>query len=882
MKETATPDLLRPTRAAAIPSVAAVLLLFTATGASGLMFEVVWTRMLGGLLGATTWSVMAVLVAYLGGLGLGAIFWGRRVQGIARPLRLFGILELLIGLYALAVPLIFPALGMLLARAAPWIGDAPAASTAARALVAVLALAPPTLMMGGTLPILARSVARGAAAATEGPGRLAGRLYAANTAGAVAGCLATGCLLIFWLGVAETNAAAALIDIAAGAVSLRWDRRSRLERGAMPASSPDRSAPIAGADAPAGRRDDRLALAIAAVSGFCGLAYEVLWTRAFQAAVTDDTTYAFTLMLTAYLIGHAVGAAAGARLGGGRSRGWRWLGAAQTLAASAALLSIPMLVVLWGPINALAFVESMTFWGGQIPLHLGLSLLVFAPSAFFLGASFSIAAGLYVGADAVGRRTGRLYGVNTLGAIAGAVAATAWLIPSIGTQQAVAALAVAQGTLGLLTLQAWRDRSARPGSLLPAALAALVVACWLPNEFLSLEGVYARREPGKLLALVEGSDAAVTAHQLPTGDRIISVNGVNVAGTNGVLRATQKLQGHLPVCLHPSPRAALQIGFGSGGTCYAVSLHPEVLSIEIVELTPDVPRVASQWFADINHGVLKDPRVRLTIADARSHVAVTDRTYDLILSDSTHPRFRGNAALYGYDYFRNCARRLRPGGILSTWLPLYGMSPDDVRGILRSLQAAFPHVQVWYPNLEPHENTILLASTDPIAIDPDRLALRLAAPPVARDLLEVSIGSTIQLLDSFLVGDRGVAELAARGMLSTDDHPRLEFLAPRTLRRRQSWAENLNLVRTAREPIDAYLVGAGDAFRGQLDRWYRGTTFKLEGQCNELEGRLDEALRDYEEGVRINPEDTLARIRLDRFRRGVSALTRAGTPSAER
>ncbi len=134
---------------------------------------------------------------------------------------------------------------------------------------------------------------------------------------------------------------------------------------------------------------------------------------------------------------------------------------------------------------------------------------------------------------------------------------------------------------------------------------------------------------------------------------MISINGVNVAGTNPVLRATQKLQAHLPVCLHPSPRSVLQIGFGSGGTCYSVSLHPEVESIEVVELNPDVLKVASEWFSDVNHGVLDDPRVRVRIVDAKSHVAVTDQTYDLILSDSTHPRFRGNAALYARDYFAN-------------------------------------------------------------------------------------------------------------------------------------------------------------------------------------------------------------------------------------
>ena len=353
-------------------------------------------------------------------------------------------------------------------------------------------------------------------------------------------------------------------------------------------------------------------------------------------------------------------------------------------------------------------------------------------------------------------------------------------------------LALAQAAVGALTIvMCGRSIGGWPGRLVLVSGWGIVLAmtCQINQNF-PLQEIYAKQEPGKLLALVEGSGAAITVHQrteVRPGD--LDQRG-ELAGTNPVFRATQKLQAHLPICLHPAPRSVLQIGFGSGGTCYSVSLHPEVESIEVVELNPDVLRVASDWFGDINHGVLKDPRVRTRIADAKSHVASSDQTYDLILSDSTHPRFRGNAALYARDYFADCSRRLRPGGLLSTWLPLYGQSVEDIRGILKSIQSVFPHVQVWYANSEPHENTIVLASQQPITIDPDRLGRRLAAAPVARDLAEVEITSTIQVLDFFLLGDRAVADFSRTGRLNTDDHPRLEFLAPRSLRRLQSWAED--------------------------------------------------------------------------------------------
>jgi spermidine synthase len=722
--------------------------------------------------------------------------------------------------------------------------------------------------MGGTLPILTRFASAGRTL----PGRTAGILYAANTAGAVFGCLATGCVLILWLGVIETNVLAAILDVGVGTLALRWSRRSAIVQD----SGHEPSRPVA----PAHPRADA-ALAVAAASGFCGLAYEVLWTRGLLATVTDDTTYAFTMMLTAFLAGHASGAALAGHTKGepGQADDWWRLGRSQLLAALTALLSVPLLVAIRGPISLASFGEGMDFWGARIPFHLAISLAVFAPSAAFLGASFALTARLYVGhGRLVGASTGQLYGLNTLGAILGAIAATAWLIPMLGTQGAIVLLAGLQASQGVLIVVLGGGRKSLLARACAAAVWALSIAAAIGlNQFLPLRSVYERQEPGKLLALVEGSGAAVTVHERPNGDRVISINGVNVAGTNGVLRATQKLQAHLPVCLHPLPRDVLQIGFGSGGTCYSLSLHPEVESIEVAELNPDVPRVATAWFADINHRVLDDPRVRLRIVDARSHVATTDRSYDLILSDSTHPRFRGNASLYARDYFAHCARRLRPGGILSTWLPLYGLSVDDIRGILKSLQSVFPHVQVWYANAEPHENTLILASMDPIAIDPARLDRRMSEPGMAADLAEVGIHSTTQLLDFFLFGERAAAAFSRSGRLNTDDHPLLEFLAPRTLRRKQPWVENFAALRLAREPIDPYLVNADAAERARLARWYAGTTWKLAGQSFELEGRHAEALAAYTEAVRLNDEDLLARIRLERYRKAYAE--RQGGPT---
>ena len=194
-------------------------------------------------------------------------------------------------------------------------------------------------------------------------------------------------------------------------------------------------------------------------------------------------------------------------------------------------------------------------------------------------------------------------------------------------------------------------------------------------------------------------------------------------------------------------------------------------------------------------------------------------------------------------------------------------------GILKTFRSVFPHVQVWYENFEPHENTIVIASRQPIAIDPALLAQRLAAVPVAGDLADVGIVSTTQLLDFFMLGDRAVADFSRPGRLNTDAMVTViipaasSFFAPRSLRRKRSLKENFAALRQAREPVDPYVVGAGPDERGRLARWYAGTTWKLAGQSFELEGRLAETLEAYAECIRLNPEDVIIRNRTNLLRR---------------
>ncbi|MDX2037519.1 MAG: fused MFS/spermidine synthase [Isosphaeraceae bacterium] len=847
--------------AAATAPFSVLLLLFLLSGASGLMLEVVWSRMLATVLGATTWGLLTILATYMGGLGLGAILFGSRVERSNRPLRIYAILEASIGLYASAMPLLLGGVSWVYVRAAAWDDSSGLAlAWVTRIATAVAVLIVPTTLLGGTYPALVRAVAL----AGGGVGRRAATLYAANTAGAVVGCFTAGFLIIPALGVLGTNRLAAGIDLAVAAAAWMLHRPATPIEGEPQARSTPNPATRSVLSGP-------VVLVIAGFTGYCGLAFEVLWTRGLLVALVDNTTYAFSMMLSAFLLGHALGSGwFGGRRATARDHdpGARlaWVLAA---AGIAALASFPILIATSEVVSRVAYGPDVTFWGRRIPIQFALCTAVIGPTAALLGGAFALAIRSISAetTDAAGR-AGRIYAANTLGAILGAVITQVFAIPYFGTQTSLAVLA-----LGLILAGAAVSFATHGWKAISGVAAMLVVgaAAFVGERQLSLIDLYVTKErlrtadaPAKLLGVIESPGAVVTIHERAPGDRVINLNGTNVAGTNPVLRTIQTLQGELPVLLHPKPEAILQIGFGSGGTYATLDAMREAsTSIEVLELTPEVIVASERWLSEINSQTLTRSSDRVTINDARSHMASTSRTYDLVLSDSIHPRFRGNAALYSRDYFELCAGRLRPGGIFSTWLPLYGISTDDLRGILATLQSVFPHVQVWYPNAEPNENTILLGSLTPIVLDFDRIALRMATgatSPRAENRLRLD---PVRLLDFFVLDSTGVRRFAAGGVVSTDDRPHLEFRAPLTLRRQESWLKNLEGLAAARESVVPLVEHLPESRRAELERWVAGTRFKLEGQIAELRGDFSAAVDAYDRCLAINPDDRETRKRRD-------------------
>jgi spermidine synthase len=596
------------------------------------------------------------------------------------------------------------------------------------------------------------------------------------------------------------------------------------------------------------------------VAGFCALAYQVIWTRILIFVLTT-TVYAFATMLTAFLAGLALGSLASARwLVPRMGNPLRWFGALQLLVGLAALGSVPLLANL-GAIDA--GISGQVGWGGFGGLtvtYLANNFVVLLLPTFLMGAMFPVVTAVVLrGQTLLGRRVGQIYAANTIGCVAGAWLAGFVLVPLLGTQTSLVLVVGLNLAVGVALL--WRALDGRLVSRAAVAGGALVVAAaafvFVPaNIFHRTINLY--RNPSRILYLEEHSTATVTVHELPNRDLLMVTDGVDVAGTDLMLRTTQKLQGYLPLCLHPQPRRVLQIGFGSGETT-RVGLEFGVEDYSVVEISPAVFN-AAEFFGAINRGSPRDPRVRRIIMDGKNHVLLTPRQYDLIMNDSIFPGSSGSAALYTVDHFRRCRERLADGGMLSCWVPL-DLRPRELRMILKSFQSVFPHTSFWVASNTLNKQGLILGTLDPLRIDFSRVAALLRRPAIQTDLAEVAIPDVYDLLDCHMVDEVGIRRLVADDPVNTDDRPLLEFSCARRIPWPIRLRQTLAMLTAHRAPVEPYVVNWSDAARDarELDRRFRSTTHVFNGQVAQLADLPKARRTELDAALALSPDDPQVR-----------------------
>jgi len=752
---------------------------FVLSGASGLVYQVVWTRLLILVFGSTTIAVSTVLTVFMGGLALGAVLGGRWIDRWPRPLAMYVGLELAVGAYGLSVP-------WALDRALPvyqlvWneTASSPGLLLAVRVLFIAVILIIPTTLMGATLPVLSRAIAP---KATSVPG-LIGRFYAINTTGAVIGAFGAGFLLMPAVGVTPTIWAAVAGNLAAAGaawvVLRRWRRTDQpIPLGVPPARISQGGRPF-------------WVAATLAVSGAAALVDEVAWSRALG-LIIGSSVYAFTAMLTTFLIGLAAGAAAGVWLMGRMRARLAMLGAVQIAIAAAGLTTVALLAQLpFALVWAAGALRAIGPW--SVPLaQFALSFLVMWLPTFGFGLVFPIALHLLVaGPDTAGGAVGRLYAINTAGAIGGAFLAGFVLLPAVGVQGTLF-LAVGVSLLlgiALTVADASVSRARSFGIGLGLVAAAVVVGAAVPTwsatlmssgvywnlpryvagyDEAGIAGVEARMPNGRTLYHREGLTATVVVEQDPDGNRSLTINGRTESGD--LFMRTQVLIAHWPVWLAPRADRVLVIGFGSGATAGSVLRHP-VRHLDVVELEAAVIE-ASRLFEPENGRPLADPRTRVSAADGRNFLLLTPDRYDVIMSQPSLPWVAGAATLFTQEFFDIAAAHLAPGGVFGQWVDAGAMGHEQLQSVLAAFALVFPHLLVVEPT---PGDLLLIGSPAPLALDPRGVAASFADPVIAADLRRVDIGGPRDLYQTLLGDEVTVKPLLIGAIPNRDENVYVEF-----------------------------------------------------------------------------------------------------------
>ncbi len=739
-----------------------LLVLFFGSGCAALIYEVVWLQLLQLVVGSSAVSIAVLLGTFMGGMCLGSLALPRFVSNHHHPLRVYALIEAGIALAGLAVVFFMP----VVARLYVTIVGHGLPGIFLRGLVCTVCLLPPTILMGATLPAIARWIE----ATPRGISWL-GFFYGGNTAGAVAGCLLAAFYLlrVHDLVVATWCAVAINLLVALGALTLAIVSPARAAASPTdPRLSDETLLPPA------------VLLAIA-VSGFCALGAEVIWTRLLS-LMLGATVYTFAIILAVFLGGLGLGSGFGAMLARDSTRPRFALGCCQLLQVAA---------IAWA---AHLMSSSLPFWpialspdtshGIKFQVDLVRCACAIFPAAFLWGASFPLALAAAAGGTRDSARiVSRVYAANTVGAILGAVLTSLALFPALGTQhteQLLIALTVVGGAVVLA-----QKRSFRWGGLAFAGGLAVVLAWTLPPVPWQLVA-YGRQiltgdKTAKTLFLGEGMNATIAVTQSADGARYFHVSGKTEASSLFKDMRLQRMLGHIPALLHPHPRSVLIVGCGAGVTAGSFTLHPSVERIVICEIEPLIPRVVATHFAKENYDVVRDRRVEIVYDDARHYLATTREKFDIITSDPIHPWVKGSAVLYTQEYFELCRSHLNAGGFVTQWVPFYESSRAVVQSEIATFFAVFPRGTIWGNDDEGYGyDTVVLGQAEPLAIDLAALGARLDRPEFAgvkKSLADFGLGTVVGLLSTYAGQAPDLATWLKPAEINRDGSLHLQYLA---------------------------------------------------------------------------------------------------------
>jgi spermidine synthase len=756
-----------------------LILLLAGSGCAALIYETVWFQLLQLVIGSSGVSLGLLLAAYMGGLCAGSILLPRLVPRHVHPLKLYAILEFGIGLLGLLVLFALPVVARLYMYGVP---DSPASGFTGivlRGIVAVVCLLPPTVLMGASLPAIARWLET----SREGVSWL-GLLYSSNIAGAVIGALISGFYLLRVHDMAVATYTAAGINLAVGALSLLLSLRTAYEGiGETPPSG--RAARV--------KQAGYIYIAIG-ISGFAALGAEVVWTRLLS-LLLGGTVYTFSIILAVFLFGLWFGSSAGAFIARRASHPVLALAACQILLIGS---------VAW---TSYALAYSLPYWPvdpwlSLKPLfnfQLDLVRCVWAilPATLLWGASFplALAAAAKPGEDPA-KLSGEVYAANTAGSIAGALVFSLFLIPGIGTRSSQQILILVSGVAAVAaSISAMRIRNIRNASV-AAVLGAIVFSAvaifsvddvpWQVIAYgrriaptMRAADLYPEANLTKVVFRGEGINSSVIIADR-AGLRQFYVSGKAEASSAPADMRLERMMGHLPALLHPNPHSVLTVGFGAGVTAGSFVPYPEVEKLVICELEPLIPPASTEFFREQNYSVMHDSRTRIVYDDARHFIFTTKQKFDVITTDPIHPWVKGTSTLYSKEYYELVRAHLNPGGVVAQWLPIYDSDPATVKSELATFFEVFPNGTVWSNYTQNGGYDLVLIGGDASAIDVDSVQERLDRSEYSKVLVslsDVGLHSAVEVFATYAGRASDLASYFAGAPINDDMNLRLQYLA---------------------------------------------------------------------------------------------------------
>jgi spermidine synthase len=738
-----------------------LLLLFFATGACALVYQQLWVRLLSLVFGVTVYAVSTVLASFFAGLALGSYVAGRLVDRARRPLRWYGVAEILVGLAALATIAALSGVERSYVWMAGLLPDSVPTLTVVRFILSFAVLLVPATLMGASLPIVVRS----ALVRSGHLGERVSLLYATNTAGAIAGTLVAGFWLIGERGLTFSFRLAAAVNIAVGLVAVVGSRVwETARRPVEPIRPPDHTADRSEAALSVGAR--RSVLAVFMISGFVSLSLEVVWFRVLVLYL-ESTTYAFTIMLATVLAGIALGSYLVAPLMRLRIDWLKLLVAAELALSVVALASLYFLSKSAGVADSAR--DALGFLSGDLQPMLVASALAILPTTLLLGFAFPIGVRLWTAAPGgiagdSGRRIGVFYACNVAAGIAGSVVAGFVLVPYLGARRSLvvlAALLLASGVIVLVVSSSLRVSLAVAGASI--GVFALMTVTVVPNPY---SAALAHRYPGERpIWQDEGAQTTVSVHERRDGSRLMYLDGLPQASSTPDVVQGHRLIGSLPMAVHPRPDRALVIGLGGGVTAGGASAFGN-RSVEVVELSSEVVS-GSRFFADLNGDVVHRPNVHVRVDDGRNYLLTTDKKYDVITADIILPEHVGAGNLWSVDYWRLTREALADDGIMVQWIPM--RYDAEYKLIMRSFLEVYPNATLWAGGY------VMIGSKRPFTLDPAAFEHKLENPEARAALQADGIPTFDALVSEYTAGPEEMRTFAGTGPLLTDDRPRLEY-----------------------------------------------------------------------------------------------------------